>query len=157
MRSIFVLGFLFFAPSLLKAQIHNEESELFLNIFGKPKKEIVTQFVKVEEGKSAAFIKLYDEYELRRKQLGEKRYAVLSKYVKNYTKLTEAETNEIMVDIISLTTSQDKLIAKFYVKFKKSMGTFVAAQFYQIEWYLQSEMKANILENIPIISELDHN
>lgn len=151
----FVLFLMFVNSS--SAQLHNEESELFLSVFGRPKKEIVTQFVKVETTSNDQFVKLYDEYELKRKQLGQKRYTVLSKYVKNYSQLSEAETDEILQDIISLTTSQDKLISQYYRKFKKSLGTFVAAQFYQIEWYLQSEMKANLLENIPIISDLDRN
>lgn len=151
----FLLLLMIFNSSI--AQLHEEESELFLTVFGRPKKEIVTQFVKVEPTANDKFLKLYDEYELKRKQLGQKRYIVLSKYVKNYSQLSEAETDEILQDIISLTTSQDKLISQYYRKFKKSLGTFVAAQFYQIEWYLQSEMKANLLENIPIISDLDRN
>lgn len=155
MRFLVAFIFLWMSASVGFAQLHNEESELFLSIFGRPKKEIVTQFVKVGNDQNLQFQKLYDEYELKRKQLGQKRYAVLSQYVKNYSQLSEAETNEIIEDIIALTTSQDKLISSYYRKLKKNMGTYVAAQFYQIEWYLQSEMKANILENIPIISDLD--
>ena len=155
MRTILALCILLLTSTSAWSQLHNEESELFQSIFGRPKKEIVSQFVKVDGANAAAFNKIYDEYEIRRKQLGEKRYIILSRYVKNYSQLTEAETNEIVEDIISLTSSQDKLISQYYRKIRKTLGTFVAAQFYQIEWYLQSEMKANILENIPIINDLE--
>lgn len=155
MRYIGCFVFVFILSIPLSAQMHNEESELFINIFGRPKKEIVTEFVKVDGDRAAQFINMYNEYENKRRQLGEKRYVILSRYVKNYSQLNESETNEIIEDIISLTSGQDKLISQYYRKMKKSLGTFVAAQFYQIEWYLQSEMKANILENIPIISDLD--
>ena len=155
MKHVVSVILILFLTLPLSAQMHNEESELFTNIFGRPKKEIVTQFVKVEGDQAKQFINMYDAYEAKRKQLGEKRYVILSRYVKNYSQLTEAETNEIIEDIISLTSGQDKLISQYYRKMKKSLGTFVAAQFYQIEWYLQSEMKANILENIPIINDLD--
>lgn len=155
MRPFMALVITLLLTNISFAQLHNEESELFLNIFGRPKKEIVTQFVKIDGGRENQFKMIYDEYETKRKNLGEKRYVILSKYVKDYKQLSEAETNEIIEDIIALTASQEKLISQYYRKLKKSMGTFVAAQFYQIEWYLQSEMKANILENIPIINDLD--
>jgi hypothetical protein len=88
-------------------------------------------------------------------QLGQKRFVVLNNYVKNYTKLTAAETDEIMEDIIILTTDQDKLIARYYNKIKKEININTAAQFYQIEWYLQSQLRTNILESIPMISDLE--
>ena len=75
--------------------------------------------------------------------------------MKNYTKLTAAETDEIIEDIILLSTSQDKLIARYYNKIKKEVSITAAAQFYQIEWYLQSQVRTNILESIPMISELE--
>ncbi len=144
-----------FITSSLAAQEVNEEAEFFKKIFGVPKKEIVTQFVKAEGANGELFWKLYEEYEMKRKHMGQKRYEALNNYVKNYSTLTGESTDEIMMDIISLTTSQDKLISSYYKKIRKSAGIFIAAQFYQIEWYLQSELKTNILENIPVISELE--
>jgi hypothetical protein len=149
---VFGLGFVFAVP--LFAQI-SEEIQMYQTMFGMAKKEIVSEFVKIESSKSETFWKLYDEYEVNRKQLGQKRFVILNNYVKNYTKLTAAETDKIIQDIILLTTSQDKLIARYYDKIKKEVGITVAAQFYQIEWYLQSQVRTNILESIPMISELE--
>ena len=82
-------------------------------------------------------------------------YTYVNNYVKNYTKLTAAETDQIIEDIILLSTSQDKLIARYYNKIKKQISINAAAQFYQIEWYLQSQVRTNILESIPMINELE--
>lgn len=137
------------------AQINTDEMQMYQTLFGMPKREIVSEFVRVDNGKKDLFWKLYDSYESNRKQLGQKRFVVLNNYVKNYSKLTEAETNEIMEDIIELTTSQDKLIAQYYKKIKTQISVVVAAQFYQIEWYLQSQIRTNILEHIPTLEQLD--
>jgi|GEM_PF-1150628 len=150
---VFGLALIFVSPAV--AQINNDEMQMFQTLFGTPKKEIVSEFVKVEPQNSGRFWQLYDDYEHHRKQLGQKRFVVLNNYVKNYSKLSAAETNEIMEDIILLTTSQDRLIARYYKRIKSSIGILAAAQFYQIEWYLQSQIRTNILENIPMISELE--
>ena len=155
MKKLLVFGFALTLVSPLCAQINNDEMQMFQTMFGMPKKEIVAEFVKIEPSQNDTFWKLYEEYENNRKQLGQKRFVVLNNYVKNYSKLSAAETNEIMEDIILLTTSQDKMIARYYNKMKKAISIATAAQFYQIEWYLQSQVRTNILESIPMISELE--
>ena len=154
MKKLLVLGLTLVLATHLYAQT-SDEAQMFQSLFGMPKKEIVAEFVKVDGAKNDLFWKLYDEYESNRKQLGEKRFVALNNYVKNYSRLSAAETDKIMEDIILLTTSQDKLIAQYYKKIKKAIGINVAAQFYQIEWYLQSQIRTNILENIPMINDLE--
>ena len=155
MKKLLVVGLALVLAPRLYAQINSDELQMFQALFGMSKKEIVAEFVKIDAPKNDAFWKLYDDYENHRKQLGQKRFVALNKYVKNYTKLTAAETDEIMKDIILLTTSQDKLIARYYEKIKSAVGITVAAQFYQIEWYMQSQIRTSILENIPTINELE--
>lgn len=155
MKKILVFGLTFVCASLLHAQTPSDEMQMFQTMFGMAKKDIVSEFVKIDGPKNGVFWRLYDEYESNRKQLGQKRFVVLNNYVKNYTKLTAGETDQIIEDIILLSTSQDKLIARYYNKIKKEVSITAAAQFYQIEWYLQSQVRTNILESIPMISELE--
>jgi hypothetical protein len=155
MKKLVVFGLALVLTSSLYAQTPSDEMQMFQTMFGMAKKEIVSEFVKIDGPKNVVFWKLYDEYESNRKQLGQKRFVALNNYVKNYTKLTAAETDEIIEQIILLSTSQDKLIAKYYNKIKKEVSITAAAQFYQIEWYLQSQVRTNILESIPMINELE--
>jgi len=155
MKTILVFGLsLVFAP-YVNAQSANDEMQMFQTMFGLAKKEIVSEFVKIDGAKTDTFWKLYDEYESNRKQLGQKRFVALNNYVKNYTRLSAAETDQIIKDIILLSDNQDKLIAQYYDKIKKGVSISSAAQFYQIEWYLQSQVRTNILESIPMINELE--
>jgi hypothetical protein len=57
--------------------------------------------------------------------------------------------------MISLGSKTDKLISTYYSKMKKPAGVKAAAQFFQIESYLLSSIRAAILEEIPFIGELD--
>ena len=139
----------------LSAQDSNDELTMIKSLFGNDKDFIVMEFVKVEGANKERFEKLYAEFEITRKELGQKKISALNNYVKSYNSLTEAELDQIMKEIMQLNAGHDKLIALYYKKVKKACGIGVAAQFYQIEWYLLSQIRTSILENIPTINELD--
>lgn len=155
MNKLVLSGLIILSTAPLLAQQTTDETQLFQTLFGMPKKEIVAEFVKLDKSNQDQFWKLYEAYESSRKEHSQKKFAALNNYVKNYSRLNEAETDEIMKDIIALSNTQDKLIAEYYNKIKKQISVVVAAQFYQIEWYLQSQIRTNILENIPTINHLD--
>lgn len=138
------------------SQDAKDELQMIKTLFGTDKDMIVKEFVKVSPASSTKFWELYAEFEKVRKEVGQRKFSVLNNYVKSYNTLPEEKLDEIMKEIISLSASQDKLIALYYKKVKKECGIAVAAQFYQIEWYLLSEIRTAILENIPIFNELDN-
>lgn len=137
----------------VKAQSNKEETEFYQSIFGMGKKAIVADFIKIESGNP--FWALYDEYETERKELGKKRLVVLAEYAENYDKLNEAKYDEIIASMMSLRKSTDKLTDTYYKKIKKASGSKVAAQFFQLEGYFTSQIRATIMEEIPYIGEFD--
>ncbi|HTF20091.1 MAG TPA: hypothetical protein VK658_18605 [Chryseolinea sp.] len=136
------------------AQSNKEDVDLIQSIYGKEKKDVVAQFIKLEGAQKDAFWKLYDEYETKRKALGQQRVALLERYAKNYTTLDDPTTDKLTTDMMKLGASTDKLITTYYKKMKKASTVKAAAQFVQIESYLLSEVRASIFESIPIIDEL---
>ena len=151
--TLFVIGLLF--TGTLFAQSNKEDVDMIQAIFGKEKKTMVASFVQVDPSQADAFWKLYDEYETKRKELGKKRIALLEKYATNYATLDDATTDQLIKDNQTLQAETDKLIVTYYGKIKKVAGSKPAAQFYQLEGYLLSVIRATILENIPFIGELD--
>jgi hypothetical protein len=155
MRILFTFAFTLLGIGLL-AQDAKDELQMIKLLFGSDKDLIVHEFVRVEGPNKGKFQVLYLEFENVRKEVGQQKFSVLNNYVKAYNTLPEAELDKIMQEIIKLNAEQDKLLATYYKKVKKQCGIAVAAQFYQIEWYLLSEIRTAILENIPVISELDN-
>src|SRR6478735_2400169 len=153
MKKLFILAVVCL-PALAFAQSNKEDVDLIQSIYGKEKKVIVSEFIKVEGAQKDAFWKLYDEYETERKELGKRRVALLEKYAANYATLDDKTTSEIIKEIIALGAKTDKLVATYYKKMEKAAGVKPAAQFYQLEAYLLSVIRASILENIPFIGEL---
>jgi hypothetical protein len=130
MKKLLVFAFLFTLAFSVYAQTPNDEMQMFQTMFGMAKREVVSEFVKIDETKTTEFWMLYDEYETSRKQIGQRKFVVLNNYVKNYSQLTPAETDKIIQDVIQLSTTQDKLIANYYNKIKKQISITTAAQFY---------------------------
>lgn len=136
-----------------KAQSAKEETDFIQSIFGMEKKAVVADFLQIEN--SNPFWALYDEYETERKELGVKRWDALINYAENYDELTDDNYDEIIATMISLRKSNDKLADKYYKKIKKVSGAKVAAQFFQLEAYFLSQIRAAIMEEIPYIGEFD--
>ena len=146
-----MVGLAFFAFS----QSNKEEVDLVQSVFGMEKKAMAAEFIKLEGAPKDAFWVAYDEYETKRKELGKKRIGLLEKYVNGYSTMDDAGMDQITKEIISLQGETDKLIVTYYNKIKKGSGVKAAAQFYQFENYILSKIRAEIMENIPLIGEFD--
>ena len=153
-KSLLITVFVMFSCCTL-AQSIKEEVDILQSVFGMEKKALAAEFIKLEGTTKDAFWSAYDEYEIKRKELGQRRLNLLEKYTTNYTSLDDATTDEIVNEMIALQGETDKLIATYYKKIKKSVGTKPAAQFYQMEGYVLSKIRSEIMENIPVIGELD--
>jgi len=136
-----------------QAQSDKEETDLMQSIFGMEKKAVIADFLKIES--SNPFWALYDEYETKRKELGKDRLTVLENYLQNYDKLADEKYDEVIASMIKLRKSNDKLTDDYYKKIKKASGSKVAAQFFQVEAYFASQVRAAIMEEIPYIGEFD--
>lgn len=136
------------------AQSNTEEIDFIQSIFGMEKKTVVAEFLKLDS--TDPFWSLYDEYELKRKELGKKRINLLSRYVDNYTTLGNDDYDDIIKNMISLRKSTDKLLDSYYAKVKKVSGSKTAAQFFQIEGYILIEIRSAIMEGIPYIGQFDN-
>jgi len=139
----------------LNAQTNTDEIALIQSAYGMEKKQIIIQFMKLTESENAGFWKIYDEYEAERKELGKKRANNLIEYANNYGKLTDAKATELINSSIDVQISLSKLMKKTYAKLSKVMSPVRAAQFIQLENYLETMVRMEISDDIPLIGELE--
>ena len=153
MKNILVIAALL-VSGISFGQNNNEEVDFYQAIWGMEKKDIVSQFVKVDPSMKDAFWNLYDEYEMERKANGKQRIDLLTKYVNDYGTMSDDMIDDLMDEMISLGTKTDKLTASYYGKIKKVAGSKAAAQFLQLESYINSAIRTAIFEEIPFFGEL---
>jgi hypothetical protein len=151
-KYILIIAALFLA-SFAYTQSNKEEVDLFQAAFGMDKKAVVADFVKPSAAQKDAFWKLYDEYETQRKALGKQRIELLEQYASQYQKMTSEQADAWTKKVMELQKKTDNLIVTYYGKVKAISDGIVATQFYQIEGYILTAIRAQILENVPFLEK----
>lgn len=134
-------------------QSNVEEIDLYQSMYGIEKKAIVKEFVQPKEANKAAFWQLYESYEVERKELGKERLTLLGEFADKYENMTNEESVAWMKKVISLDEKQDKLVAKYYKKVMKVTSPILAMRFYQLETYLITAIRFEILDAIPFVED----
>lgn len=132
-----------------------EDVEIIQSLYGKDKKDLVGAYMNLQEPQAAAFWKVYDEYEIERKALGQKRMELIKDYANNYETLTDETADGLAKAMLKNNAAYEKLASKYYDKSKKVVGALNAAKFMQLELALQTAVRGEIQTAIPFIGEID--
>ena len=151
MKKYFLIMAALFFASFAYTQSNKEEVDLYQAAFGMDKKAVVADFVQPSATQKDAFWKLYDEYETQRKVLGKQRIALLEQYADHYVDMTPVQADAWTVKVIDLQKKTDNLIATYYGKVKAISDGHVATQFYQIENYILTAIRMQILQKVPFL------
>lgn len=141
---VFLLLFSFYGI----AQSNQDEVQLMQSLYGMEKRDIVGEFIELNESQEKDFWAIYDEYEVKRQELGKERYKLLLGYVNDYGEVKPEDADNFMKQAIPLRIKADKLVDNYYKKIKTRTDPIVAMQFYQIENYLSEAIRMELLEEI---------
>jgi uncharacterized membrane-anchored protein YhcB (DUF1043 family) len=152
MKKIILAAFIALMGFGAKAQTTNE-IEMMQALFGEEKMQVVAHFVKPEKEDITAFEKIYEEYEVKRKVLGKEAITLLNEYAEKWEGMTDEQADEWMKKVLKVSANREKLVRTYYKKVKKATSPIVATQFYQVETYINTSVKAAIYESIPFVGE----
>lgn len=76
-------------------------------------------------------------------------------YMNSLGSINEAKATELVDRGITIETSFKKLQKKYFTEMTKVIGPVKAAQFYQLENYLNNIINITIQESIPFVGELE--
>jgi hypothetical protein len=149
MKKLLLIVTALIMAGIANAQSNKEEVDFIQATFGMNKKALVADFMKLEGAKADAFWKLYDEYEVKRKDLGKKRFDLAEQYANNYEGMPGEVADKWMSDVIKLSNSTDELLQDYYKKIKKVTDPVTALKFYHVESYLLSSFRAQMTSELP--------
>ena len=151
MKKYILIAVTLFIASFAYSQSDKEEIDLMQAAFGMDKKAVVADFVKPSPAENDAFWKLYDEYEAKRKELGKQRIELLKQYADKYLTMSGVDADAWTKKVMDLQKKTDKLISDYYSKVLKISDGVVATQFYQIENYILTAIRAEMLQKVPFL------
>ena len=130
------------------------ETDAILTLLGIQKKEAVGQLVHLEAKDSEAFWKLYDEYTAETKKNAKTRVKLYERTADAYSNMTAATADSLAGNFFKQRLEQEKLIESYYKKIKTATSPVVAFQFYQAEIYLLTQLRSQIMQQIPTYGQL---
>jgi hypothetical protein len=157
MKQILFFTALLVLPTLfLQAQSNDPELEYIKKTYSQDKKTIVADYLQLTVDQGAKFWPLYANYEKKREKLAVERLKLIQKYIDQSDTITSTQADKIIMAALNNSISLDKLNLETYTKAKTAVGARKAAQFIQLESYLQTMWRSYVQENIPLIGELDN-
>jgi len=129
---------------VIYAQTSDAEAEAIINLLGVQKKEAIAKLVPVKGKDSVAFWKLYDQYQVKNKEVAKSRIRLYEKTAVAYSLSLKYFDNRL---------AQEKSLQEYYQKIKAATNAVTAFQFYQAEVYILTQVRAQIMQQIPTYSE----
>ena len=139
----------------LKAQTNAEEITMVHSIYGMDKRELIAKHMKLNASQAPLFWQLYDEYEIQRKEIGQKRANNIISYADKYDQLTNDEADKLIRTSFEINLSFVQLWEVTYKKVAKSLTPVIAAQFIQAEMFIENMVRQELSLDIPLIGEIE--
>lgn len=155
--SIFLLASFFCgAVYTTYGQTSDAEAEAIINLLGVQKKQAVAELVFVAPKDSAAFWKVYDQYDQLNRKTAKTRLGLYEKTAHAYSNMTPAVADSLATQYFANRMDQEKTLEEYYKKVKAATNAVTAFQFYQSEVYILTQLRASIMQQIPTYGQLVH-
>ena len=156
MKSRFAL--LTFAVAIIAlngyAQTSDAEADAVVNLLGVQKKEAISKLVPVNGKDSIAFWKIYNEYLELNKQHAKERIRLYEGTVQAYANMNPKLADSLASKFFENRMDQEKNLEVYYGKIKTATNSVIAFEFYQAETYLLTQIRANIMKQVPTYGQL---
>ena len=137
------------------AQTSDAEAEAVINLLGVQKKEAVSKLVSVSGKDSAAFWKIYEEYQKENKANAKSRITLYEQTALSYSKMSPGMADSLANRYFTNRIEQEKMLETYYKKIKAATNPVIAFEFYQAEVYLLTQIRAQIMQQIPTYGQLE--
>ncbi len=127
------------------------EQEYLKKTYGEDKKVLIENFLDLNAEEGSAFWPIYDKYETKRSQFGERRWKRLIEYNKEYQGINDAIADRWMDSIFHFNSVYLELLEGFTNEVKNAIGPLRALQVYEFEAYLQVGTRKYIIDHAAFV------
>lgn len=129
--------------------------DLVNTIFGKTKQALLSDYLKISPVEENAFQTALVEYENDKSPWLSERIALLKMYNEEFTSLDNAKLNTLTKQLINNDLEFGRLQMRYFRKMNKLLGATRAAQFFQLDNYIEQSTRVYIQKQLPFIEELE--
>lgn len=133
------------------AQTSNDYLEITRDVLKTEKKAAIAEVMDLSETESQPFWNLYNEYEGKLYNLGNKRIEIIQSYADNYENLSNEKADQLIMNYFKYEADLLKLKKNYYKQFKKILPAGKAAKFFQAESKIEAMVDAKLALEIPMM------
>jgi hypothetical protein len=131
------------------------DEDLVTQIFGKNKESLLNDALKISPLEQQAFQSAFLEYETEKSPWLSERIALVKMYNEEFSSIDEKKMNSLTRQFIANDLEFGRLQMRYFRKFNKLLGATRAAQFFQLDNYLEQSTRVYLQHQLPFIKELE--
>jgi len=140
-----------FSGFISMAQDFKDELEVIQSVWGKNKKALTQDFLQLSPEQAAAFGPVYDGYLEARKKITQVRGEAMEAFAAKNAQLDDATAKDMVTKLMKNNSNLASLQSKTFKKLSKVLSPAKAAQWWQLESYIDAEIRAAILGELPLL------
>jgi|688.fasta_scaffold106769_4 hypothetical protein len=133
------------------SQSYQDELDVVQSTWGKNKKALTQDFLKLSAEETAAFSPIYDDYLESRKKITQVRGEAMGTFAAKNAQLDDATAKDLVTKLMNNNQNLASLQSKTFKKLSKALSPAKAAQWWQLESYIDAEIRAAILGELPLL------
>jgi len=126
--------------ALLRADVRQQKSQIMATV------------MQLDADDAAIFWPIYKQYDAEVNKLNDLRVANIQEYARSYDQMTDAKADDLIQKSLSYGNQRSALLARYYGRFKASLGAIQAARFVQVEDQLLMLIDLQIESSLPIVA-----
>lgn len=153
MKKLFMLFAVAIFATVGFAQDMASEVDMIRSMFGKEWKGLTGEALSLSTEEADKFWPVWDQYREDRKSISNERMRLIKDYGDNYSNITNDKAKELALGTLKNDAALNKLKSKYFKKMSKAVSPLRAAQFLQLENYLDNQVKAALSDALPFIPD----
>jgi hypothetical protein len=117
------------------------------------RRDVFQRAMGLTDAQKETFWNIYAEYDRQRSKLIDATTILLSDYITNYDTVTNEQATKMMDEAATLQEKQVKLRRKYADQIGQKLGGRVGARFFQIDDYLSTGIRLEVLSRIPFVGD----
>ena len=155
MKKIIIGLFILLVTDVAYSQKDNTDIDVVQSLFGRDKRLIINEYMRLNDNQKNPFWLIYDQYEEKRKSIQKESFILLKEYADNYDSLDGTEARKLIVSFMNNLEEYNSLYKVYFKKMEKVIGSLKAATFIQLEIFIQTAMQESLQSKVRVIGELE--
>lgn len=114
-------------------------------------KIIIQHTMQFTDAESKKFWPIYEDFALERQAVGDKLVQLIDDYAHHFDTMEDAKAKELTERMLNLEAENVNIRQNYWPSFAQALGAKRAAKFYQVDSRLSLLIKAQLMDEIPLV------